>query len=114
MPSILRNSLPLERHGTLWCHYFMQRMLVGTLNLLLVVAGLGGTKQERPIRVVSLHYPCVALKARIQGVARLRCEIGNDGLCASVKPIAGHPLLLEDAMDNLKNWRYSPGTSSAQ
>jgi TonB family protein len=89
-------------------------ILVGTAILFLLAAGWSHSDQERPTRVVSLHYPCLALKSRIQGTVRVQCAIGKDGLCSEVKPISGHPLLLKDALDNLKKWRYSPSAISTQ
>jgi TonB family protein len=83
-------------------------MLFGTAGLLLVVTGWGNTDEMLPIRVVSMHYPCLALKSRIQGNVRVQCAIGKNGACLGVKPILGHPLLLKDAVENLKKWRYSP------
>jgi len=104
----------LQLHRALWCHHFMLRIiLVATVILLFAIVG-SGTDEELPTRTVSLHYPCAALQNRIQGAVRLRCAIGNDGICSEVKPIVGHPLLLKDAIDNLRKWRYSPGTNSAQ
>jgi hypothetical protein len=107
-------ALPLAPDGNSWCHPLMRRvMFFGAASLLLVAQRADSTDEELPARVVSLHYPCVALKARIQGAVRLQCTIGEDGFCSDVKPIAGHPLLLRDAIDNLKKWRYSPSRSRA-
>jgi TonB family protein len=74
----------------------------------------GSASPESPMRVVLLHYPCLALKAKIQGPVRVRCVIAQNGTCGDVKPVAGHPLLLPDALDNLKQWRYRPAKASPQ
>ena len=93
----------------------MRRITIfGAASLLLVALLAESLDEELPARVVSLHYPCIALKARIQGAVRLQCAIGNDGLCSDVKPTAGHPLLLRDAIEKLKKWRYRPSNSRVQ
>jgi TonB family protein len=89
-------------------------VIVATAGLLLIAAGWAYTDQEKPTRVVSLHYPCVALRGRVQGFVRVQCAIEKDGTCSDVKPIAGHPLLLRSAADNLKKWRYNPSSASAR
>jgi len=81
---------------------------VGTVTLLAIAASWGNTDQDGPLRVVSLHYPCLALKGRVQGAVRVQCAIREDGTCPDVKPVAGHPLLLQSALENLKKWRYKP------
>jgi hypothetical protein len=75
----------------------MHRMTVVGIAALLVIAGWSNTDQEQPTQVVSLHYPCWALKVRIQGSVRVQCAIGKDGVCSDVKAISGHPLLLKDS-----------------
>lgn len=46
-----------------------------------VVVPLGSAQPMRPTRIVSLHYPCLALKARVQGKIRVRCAVADNGSC---------------------------------
>ena len=89
-------------------------MRVGPAILLLIAGGWGRAEEEQPTRVVSMYYPCLALKARTQGTVHAQCAIANDGLCSEVKAISGHPLLLKNAMDNLRKWRYSRSARLSQ
>ncbi len=51
-------------------------------------------------------YPPLALQARLQGVVRLKLNVGADGEIAGVQVVAGHPLLVPAAMEAVKQWRY--------
>lgn len=70
----------------------------------LVVQGLAA---ERPISMTSLHYPCLALRARVQGTIRVRCTIDNDGKCSGAEIVRGHPLFARAAVENAKKWRFA-------
>jgi protein TonB len=53
-------------------------------------------------------YPPLARQARIQGVVVLRAIIDKEGKVAQLEVISGHPLLVQSAMEAVKQWRYKP------
>lgn len=53
-------------------------------------------------------YPPLAKAARVQGVVRLEAVIGKNGSIQNLRVISGHPLLIEAALDAVKQWRYKP------
>jgi len=53
-------------------------------------------------------YPPLARQARIQGTVVLRAIIDKDGQVAKLEVISGHPLLVQSALDAVKQWRYKP------
>jgi protein TonB len=53
-------------------------------------------------------YPPLAKQARIQGVVVLEAEISKEGTIDNLKVITGHPLLIQAAIDAVKQWRYKP------
>jgi protein TonB len=53
-------------------------------------------------------YPPLAKQARIQGVVRLEAMISKNGTIENLKVIQGHPLLVQAALDAVKQWRYKP------
>lgn len=53
-------------------------------------------------------YPPLAKMARLQGVVRLEAVIGKNGRIQNLRVIDGHPLLIEAALDAVKQWRYEP------
>ena len=58
--------------------------------------------QTRPL------YPALARQARIQGNVVLHAIIDKDGKVAQLEVISGHPLLVQAALDAVKQWRYKP------
>jgi protein TonB len=60
--------------------------------------------QTRPL------YPPLARQARIQGNVVLHAIIDKEGKVAQLEVISGHPLLVQSALDAVKQWRYKPTT----
>ena len=54
------------------------------------------------------EYPPLAKMARIQGTVRLEAVIAKDGTIQDLKVLSGHPLLVQAALDAVKQWRYQP------
>jgi protein TonB len=53
-------------------------------------------------------YPPLAKQARIQGVARFNVIIGKDGTVQDIQAVSGEPLLVEAAIDVVRQWVYKP------
>ena len=53
-------------------------------------------------------YPALAKQARIQGTVRLQAVIAKDGSVVELQVISGHPLLVQAALDAVRQWRYRP------
>ncbi len=57
---------------------------------------------------VTPAYPPLAKQARIQGVVRFIATIEPDGSVADLKVISGHPLLVQSAIEAVKQWVFEP------
>jgi periplasmic protein TonB len=53
-------------------------------------------------------YPMIALRARIQGSVQLRAVISKDGRIENLQLIEGHPMLVESAINAVRQWQYKP------
>src|SRR5579859_6884754 len=53
-------------------------------------------------------YPPLARQTRISGTVRLHAIIGKDGSVQQLEVIQGHPLLVQAALDAVRQWRYRP------
>ncbi len=53
-------------------------------------------------------YPALARQARIQGDVVLHAIIDKDGKVAELQVMSGHPLLVQAALDAVKQWTYRP------
>jgi len=53
-------------------------------------------------------YPPLARQTRISGTVRLHAIIGKDGSVQQLEVMSGHPLLVQSALDAVRQWRYRP------
>jgi protein TonB len=42
------------------------------------------------------------------GLVKLHAIIGKDGRIGKLEVVSGHPLLIQSAMDAVKQWQYEP------
>ena len=54
------------------------------------------------------EYPPLARMARVQGTISLAVAIGADGHPYNIRVMRGHPLLVQAAINAVKNWTYPP------
>lgn len=76
---------------------------------------VGGSVQkarlERQVRPV---YPPLARQARIQGTVKLTAIIAKDGTVQELQVMSGHPLLIQAAIQAVKQWKYKPTLLNGQ
>jgi protein TonB len=68
----------------------------------------GNVQQAKLIRQPKPIYPPLAKQARISGVVRLNAIIGKDGTIQNLTVASGHPLLIQAALEAVKQWVYQP------
>jgi TonB family protein len=68
----------------------------------------GNVQAAKIVNRVKPTYPPLAVQARISGTVQLHAIITRDGTVREVDAISGHPLLLQSAMNAVKQWRYKP------
>jgi periplasmic protein TonB len=70
---------------------------------------LGGQVAEaRLTSRVQPIYPVLARQAGITGVVVLHAIIAKDGSVSQLEIVSGHPLLVQAALDAVRQWRYQP------
>ena len=60
------------------------------------------------VRKVQPTYPPLAKQARISGSVILQAVIGKDGSIQNLKAVSGHPMLIQSAIDAVRQWKYKP------
>jgi len=69
----------------------------------------GNVQSAKLIKHPTPLYPAIAKSARIQGTVVLQAIIGKDGTVQNLKMVsAASPLLVQSAMDAVKQWVYQP------
>ena len=59
-------------------------------------------------------YPRLALTTRTQGTVLIRAIISRDGTIGNLQVIGGPPLLVQAALDAVRQWRYKPTTLNGE
>lgn len=73
----------------------------------LVVRG-GDVQAAKLIRKVVPIYPPLALRARVEGTVILEINVDEEGNVTEVRVLQGNPLLEDEAVRAVKQWKYSP------
>lgn len=68
----------------------------------------GSVQQANLIRKTTPIYPPLAKAARVQGAVILEATLSKQGTVMNLRVLSGHPLLVQAAMDAVKQWRYRP------
>jgi protein TonB len=66
----------------------------------------GRVQAAKLIHQVKPVYPPLARQTRISGLVRLEAIIGKDGGIRSLQVMIGHPLLVQAALDAVRQWSY--------
>jgi protein TonB len=53
-------------------------------------------------------YPKIAIQARIHGSVKLRAIISKEGTIENLSVLSGPPMLIQSALDAVRQWRYRP------
>jgi TonB family protein len=65
---------------------------------------------ERKVETrVQPEYPQLARTMHVAGTVRMLVMIAPSGTVQSVRAMGGHPLLVEAAIDAVKQWKFEPG-----
>jgi periplasmic protein TonB len=70
----------------------------------------GNVQAAKLMNKVQPSYPPLARQTRISGTVRLHAIIGKDGSVQQLEVMSGHPLLVQAALDAVRQWKYQPTT----
>ncbi|HMC31677.1 MAG TPA: energy transducer TonB [Candidatus Angelobacter sp.] len=68
----------------------------------------GGVTAGNLLRRVEPVYPPLAKTARIQGQVILHAVISKSGSIENLQVMSGHPMLVQSALDAVRQWKYKP------
>jgi TonB family protein len=85
-------------------------MMAAALFLLLPLTATAqdGRKVKKEVAPV---YPAMAREMHVAGSVKLDVTIAPSGKVISAKPLGGHPLLVQSAMDAIQKFQYEPATA---
>jgi protein TonB len=74
----------------------------------------GNVQAARLINRVQPVYPEEASKEKISGTVKLHVVIAKDGKIQQIQVVSGHPLLVQSAIDAVRQWQYQPTLLNGQ
>jgi len=74
----------------------------------------GAVQAAMLVNRVQPTYPPLARQTRISGTVRLHAIISKDGSVQQLEVLQGHPLLVQAALDAVRQWKYRPTTLNGE
>jgi protein TonB len=71
-------------------------------------------RMATPLHKVEPVYPALAKQARVSGTVELLGVLGTDGRIHELKVLRGHPLLINAALEALRQWIFEPTMLNGQ
>lgn len=68
----------------------------------------GRVREPQLVKRIEPFYPPLARQAHIQGTVVIDAVLDEHGNVVEMKVISGHPLLIQAAIDAVKQWKYEP------
>jgi TonB family protein len=67
-----------------------------------------GVQQAQLVSRIEPRYPFLAVQTRTQGTVVLHAIISREGRIEALEIVSSHPLLVQAAVDAVRQWRYRP------
>jgi periplasmic protein TonB len=74
----------------------------------------GQVQAAKLVNKVTPMYPPLARQTRISGTVRLHAIIAKNGTVEQLEVISGHPLLVQAALDAVRQWKYQATTLNGE
>ena len=71
-------------------------------------------RMATPLHKVEPVYPALAKQARVSGTVELLGVLGTDGRIHELKVLRGHPLLINAALEAVRQWIFEPTLLNGQ
>ena len=94
---------------------FAAMLLFAALLSLSTLSFAGEDTDSRKVKIkIAPAYPELAKKLNVSGSVKLEVLVGPNGSVKSVKALGGHPLLVDAAVEAVKQWKYEAGPEDLQ
>lgn len=68
----------------------------------------GNVRRPELVHKVEPTYPPLARQTRVQGDVIIDCVIDEQGNVTQARAVSGHPLLVQSALQAVKQWKFQP------
>ena len=92
---------------------FASRRMVGLTARIVLLALATATvccaqEERKAIQRPAPVYPAFARHLNLSGTVKIKVVVNPDGQVKHVEVVGGHPLLVNAAVDDVKQWKYVP------
>ena len=101
-----------------WVAILVLGVLAGTVATSLVSPAPAVAQEEKTEELsrkaktrVAPIYPDIARRMSITGTVRLAVVVAPNGSVKSSKAVGGHPVLVNAAMDAVRQWKFEPAAT---
>ena len=84
-------------------------LVAAILGAVMCQASTGAEPDRKVVSRVKPAYPELARQMNVSGTVKIEVVIAANGSVKSLKPLGGHPLLIQSASEALRKWRFAPG-----
>lgn len=103
-----------------WVAIFVLGVLAGTVATSLILPVPAVAQEEKTEEIsrkaktkVAPVYPEIARRMSIAGMVRLAIVVAPNGSVKSSKAVGGHPVLVNAAMDAVRQWKFEPAATES-
>jgi TonB family protein len=79
-----------------------------------MLAQKGEKSARKVVSTVKPVYPQTLKELHIEGLVRLRATVLPNGSVGEIQVIGGNPILVENALKAVKNWKYAAAPSQTE
>jgi TonB family protein len=94
-----------------WGKAILALVAAGVLAGSIAIAQQSNGETKRKVKTrANPAYPELAHRLGIGGKVRIEVVIGADGKVKNSRAVGGHPVLVQSALDCLRDWRFEPAS----
>ena len=87
-------------------------MIAPTARIVLLVLATAtvccAQEERKAIQSPAPTYPAFARQLNLSGTVKIKAVVSPDGQVKHVEVLGGHPLLVNAAVEAVKQWKYAP------
>ena len=86
----------------------VRQLVYAAIFVCSAAASTSGQEARKAISKPTPRYPDIAKQIKLVGTVKVEVIVRADGKIKSTNVVGGHPILIDAALEALKEWRYEP------
>ena len=106
------SAVEFSRETVMFGNWKARWLSAAVLGAALLQPATWAETDRKVLSKVQPAYPELARQMKVVGTVKMEVVVAANGTIKQVKPLGGHPLLIQAASDAVRKWRYAPGTET--